>query len=320
MSVSYSGTVPAPWLAKAVREFGGDFNYIWNVVAPTLMSKLRDGTIGKRDREKIAGDGQSTRRAPGSAFDRDKIALNPVTFNVKHYGKEVPLAEEDIALYATLVNAQMAAGEKIRNDIFVDAETRVKSLLFNTTTWTGSALFSDNKAAPWSTAGSDIQGQVVDAKEAVRIGTGMHANALIVNQATWLNMVNTNTAFKGYLSGLNIPSPDAMRQTIEQILELKIVVGDAIYNSAIEGQTFSGSNIWDDGYAMVAKIAMTNRPDEACVARSVAWEAMGAGTDMKTEIYREPQTKSQVVQGSMDLDEIVIDPAFGHLMQIEVIS
>jgi len=59
MSVSYDGTFPAPFIAQAIKEFGGDFQYIWSIVAPMLTSKEKEGTIGKRSREKIAGDGPS---------------------------------------------------------------------------------------------------------------------------------------------------------------------------------------------------------------------------------------------------------------------
>lgn len=318
MPVTYDGTVPAPWIAKAIKEFGGDFSYIWQIVAPMITSKDKKGTIGKRSRGKIAGDGRSTRRQPGAAYDRDKLALGAVEYNVKGYGKEVPIPKEQQALYATVMDALIAGGEKCRNDIFVDLEGIVRDLIINTTTWTGAALFSDNKAAPWSTAGTSIQSQVAAAMEKVRLGTGTKANALIVSQGQWKNMINVNTQFKGYLSGIAVPTPDAVRRVIEAVLELKVVVGDAIYNSAIEGQDFAGSNIWSDDYAMVARICMTSRPDEPGVARSVAWEAMGPGTDMETKIYPEPQTSSQVVQGDMHVDNVVVDPAYGHLMQIEV--
>jgi len=217
------------------------------------------------------------------------------------------------------MDSLIAGGEKIRNDIFVDLEILVKNMIFNTSTWSGAALFTDNKAAPWSTAGSPIKAQCNAAKEKVRLGTGMVANALIVSKESYDHMVYTNTELKGFLSGLAVPTEDAMKAVIESVLKLEVVVGDAVYNSAIEGQTFAGASIWPEHYASVARICKTSNPVEPGVARSVAWEAMGAGTDMATSIYPEPQTKSQVVQGDMYVDNVVVDSAFAHLMQIEVI-
>jgi hypothetical protein len=191
-------------------------------------------------------------------------------------------------------------------------------MIMNTTTWSGAALYTDVSSAPWDTAGSDVIGHIKAAKDKVRTGTGMMANALILDYSQMDNLVYTNTAIKGLLSGLAVPTPDAVNTVIKNLLKLdELIVCGAVYNSAKEGQTATMANVYSDDYAMVARVATSTNPSEACVARTIQSRAMGPGTDMETSIYDEPQTKSKVVQGSVYLDEVVVDSAFGHLLKVD---
>lgn len=287
-------------------------------VAKMLLSMNKEGTLSQITRETLAGNGLTTRRAPGAVYHRSDLGMEPVAYNVLGYGEEVTVPEEDIALYGSVMNAQRAAAARLRNVLFTDLELRMKTLIFDTSTWTGASLFTDNSSAPWDTAGSDAITHIKNAKQKVKDNTGMNANALILDEVQFNNLVYVNTAIKGLLSGLAVPTPDAIRTVLKNLFELPhIIVCGARYNAAKEGQDASMSSIWGDDYAMVARVAETTDPAEPCVARTIAWRAMGPGTDMKLSIYKEPQTTSQVIKADMYLDEIVCDAAFGHLMQID---
>jgi hypothetical protein len=317
--VTYSGTRPAPWLARAVNQFVPDAEYYASFkIAPTISSPVDKGTLPVIPRETLAADGSTTRRAPGAAYKRDSLAAEGVAYTCVGYGKEVPVPEEHVAIYGGIMNALQVAAGKIRTAAFTDLEERMEALIFNTTTWTGASLYTDNSSAPWDTAGSDVIGHVVAARDKVRSGTGMMPNALILNYAQYQNLIYTNTAIKALVSNFASPTPDVIDDVLKRLFRLpQIIVAGSVLNSAKEGQTASMADVWSDDYAMVAKVATTADPSEACVARTLQWQAMGTGTDMAVNIYDEPQTNSRVVQGNMYLDEIVVDAAFGHLMKID---
>ena len=319
MAVTYSGSRPAPWLAKAVNQFVPNADsYTAFKIAKTIVGPEK-GTLPVIPRETTAANGETTRRAPGAAYQRDGLAAEGIPFQVVGYGREVPVPEEDIAIYGGIMNAMKVAAGKIKTAAFTDLEVRMRDMIMNTTTWTGASLYTDNSAAPWDTAGSDIIGHIVAAKDKVRQGTGMLPNSLIVDYSQWQNIIYTNTAIKGLLSGLAVPTPDAILTVVKNLFELdQIIVAGAVKNSAKEGQTASMGNVYSDDYAMVATVATGTDPSEPCVARTIQSRAMGPGTDMSTYIYDEPQTKSKVVQGDVYLDEIVVDAAFGHLMKVDV--
>ena len=95
MPISYSGTRPAPWLARAVNQFVPDeMDYAAFKVAPTIMTPGDKGTLPVIPRETLAGDGLTTRRAPGASYKRDNLAAEGVAYTCVGYGKEVPVPEE----------------------------------------------------------------------------------------------------------------------------------------------------------------------------------------------------------------------------------
>jgi len=318
MAVTYSGTRPAPFLAQAVNQFVPDADaYAAFKIAKTIVGPEK-GTLPVIPRESVAGTGATTRRAPGAAFQREGLGAEGIPFQVVGYGMEVPVPEEDIAIYGSILNAMKVAAGKIKTAAFTDLEVRVRDMIMNTTTWNGAALYTDNSGAPWDTAGSDAIGHIKAAKDKVRTGTGMMPNALILDYSQMDNLIYTNTAIKALLSGLAVPTPDAIETVLKNLFKLdQLIVCSAVYNSAKEGQDATMGNVYSDDYAMVARVATSTNPSEACVARTIQSRPMGPGTDMETSIYDEPQTNSKVVQGSVYLDEIVVDAAFGHLMKVD---
>ena len=79
---------------------------------------------------------------------------------------------------------QLELVQQIKHKILVEREIRVKDLLFNTSTWTGAALYKDWSAAPWDTVGSDVITHVLTAKEKVRSNCGMNPDSMLIGAST----------------------------------------------------------------------------------------------------------------------------------------
>jgi len=314
--MNYTGTVPAPWLARGMFKMNpADQGFIAGQVARTLYGTTKSGTIGAMTRKSTIAGTDSNLRAPGTAFNRGQIAGEGIPYECKGYGFEQPVPDEDLEFYDSMAQALMAGGLVARGQMLTDLERRVSALIFNTTTFTGSALYTDVSAAPWATAGTDVISHVTAAKEKVR-KSGTKANALIIGEATLQNLL-INTGIKSRFPGANMISEQVLRANMAAIFGLKyLLVGGAVYDSANPGQTISVADAWSNTYAMVAKVAETDMPTEACVARTVSWKAMGKGTDAMVKIYREDQTASNIIQGQMFTDEVVVDANFGHLLEI----
>ena len=96
----------------------------------------------------------------------------------------------------------------------------------------------------------------------------------------------------------------------------RIIVGDAIYNSADEGLTHVGAWVWPDDYALLGKFGTDGTRDEPCIGKTLYWTGMGKG-GVAMSVYREEQTKSDVIRAESYEVEKVFDPYFGHLLKVD---
>jgi len=319
MAITYSGTRPSPFVAAAVQEFQSyELTAFKGLeIAKPFMSMVDKGTLPVVTRESQAGTGDGkTRRAPGSAYNRDDIEAEGIAFQCLGYGHETPLPDEEVAQYKSEFDAQVIAGVRNRQRILTDLETKIKDMVFNTTTFTGSALFTDYSGAPWDAAGSDVLGQVNSAIDKV-ISNGGMPNTVVIPRLQSKNL-QTNTAIKAMLAGLAYPTLDQVAEVLKAYWKIpNIVFAGAVYNSANKGQTASMTDIWGDDYAMICRTAMnSNDPSESCAFRTPMWQEM-SGADVSAFTYREEQTDSTIVKGKMFYDELVVDKYQGHLLQID---
>ncbi|HUU82666.1 MAG TPA: hypothetical protein VM243_04090 [Phycisphaerae bacterium] len=323
MAVTYSGTVPAPWIAQAVFQFNpmNQRFQAFNMARPILVRE-QTGTMANIDRARTLPSLPTLIRSPGSAYKRGGITVSGTAYKCEGYGYEHQIPKEHEGMYRSLMQAQIVAGQTVLGELYTGLESRMAALLCSTTVWTGSALTTDCHAAPWDTAGSDVIGQVAAAKEKVRLGTGLEPNALITSYDQIENLKMKNTAIRALLSGIVVATPEDMSRFLAPILGLKYIIPvGAVYNSGNEGDAAPTlAQVWNQDYAMVCRVAETDDPSEPCVARTLIWEAMGPGTAAQFGVYSENQTKSTVVQGDLFIDELVVDKYCGHLLEIDPTS
>jgi hypothetical protein len=324
--ITWNGTRPQPHVARAVYEYSdGGVSFI----APWFMLPMMEdtGQLPRVMREKLmpsgdGSDGDTGRRAPGSAYKRDKMDAKGVPFTCVGHGHEVPMPDEHQAIYGSLFNTLVAGGEQGRMQLMADLEVRFKNTIFDTSVWTGTKLYKDYSGAPWDTAGTDILGQVAFAKEKHRQNTGMEANAIVMGATPYRHCWMTNTAIKGKFSGWSDSNPQRVRDSLALYFDLEyVLVGSGVVNTAAEGASAMNiSDIWGDDYVMVGRVPTPDQmrnPRAISMARVPTWASMGTGTDVKIGAYRENQTKSDIVQCDLYTDEIVLDKYFGFLMKID---
>lgn len=320
MSVNYSSyATPRPDLGAAYEEFQDDpdfSQFIAAEVCPAVATPVSEGSHTCITRE-TALMAATTRRTKGAGYERVDLGAEDKTFATKEHGLEGAVDDRDRKFYSSDFDLEAAVLRQVMRRIKTTAEIRVAALLFNTTTWTGSTLYTDVSSAPWDTASSAIIAPVVAAKEKVRTGTGMTANALIIGKAQFENLL-ANTEIKARFPGAIAVTRQMIEANLGAIFGLeKLIVGGAVKNTANEGIAASMSDIWSDDYAMVCRLA---NPGDAInvpsVARTYVWTPENA-EDLIVEMYREEQIRSDIVRARFDVEEKVLDSALGHLLKID---
>lgn len=317
MPGNYSGTYATPRLdlGQAMWEIAlSERTMIGTKVLPIFSTPKKAANFSRITKESIARR-RNVIRAARSQYSRDEFEAKDQGYNCKERGHEQPLDDGERELYQSDFAAEMAASKIAMNVVLQEQERDITNTLFNTATFTGN-YYSDNSGTPWATAGTDIIGQVKTAAKNVRLNCANRANALIISQTVLDNQIGINTAIAAKLQYTQVPTQDAIVKALSGLLNLKyVIVGDVVDNTAKEGQTFVGADMWGSNYAMVARVAETNDLTEPCLGRTMLWSADSAENAMVEE-YREEQTRSWIYRSRHHVDEVIFDVAFAQLLKI----
>lgn len=319
MGVDYSGTHAKPRLelGVAIMEYIEQAKeFIGAIALPIFKTKKKESSFSAITRESITRDAD-TKRAPRSAYNRDGFQVKDLSYKCEEQGLEGALDDSEREMYASDFDAELVTTQITARRLMQSQEKRVSALLFNTGTWTGSALYTNNQASPWDAVGSDAIGQVRAAREKVRANCGIEPNALICSKVN-IDRLMANTGIKDAIKYVARLTEAEILNALADILGVKkILVAKAIYNSAKEGQTFVSADIWSDDYAMVAVVA-----DDAqnlalpSVGRTFLW--MSDSPDNATvESYRDEGHRSDIFRVRQNVAEKVIDKYFAHLMKVD---
>jgi len=290
--------------------------FIGITMLPVFPTRKKAAAFSAITRESILRR-RNVKRAAKSAYNRDSYEGDDISYSCQEYGHEQPLDDSERALYASDFDAELVAVMVAEGVLTREQEIRIAAALFNTTTWTGDALYTDYSADPWDSADADIIGQVKAMKEKVRQNVGMEPDSLLVSKVQFDNATTINSDILDRLKYTQTATKRALEENLAAILGIgRVVVGNGVYNSAAEGQDMTAADIWSDDYAMVAVTAKTNQLAEPCLGRTMLWTA-DSPENVTVEEYREPQSRSGIYRVRQQTDEKVFDPYFAHLAKID---
>lgn len=259
-----------------------------------------------------------TRRAPGSGYSRGTWTFSTTSFSCEEHGHEEPVDDRQAAMYAEYFDAELVATQRSIDAILRKAEIRVAALIYNTSTWTGSTLTTAITNEWDDYANATPITDVMNASQRVFNGCGFHANALLLNRKQFKHACQCDDikeAIHSQGAGQSIRMSEITPQLLASALDLDyVLVADAAYNSAKEGQTVVPAAVWSDEYMMVCRVATTNDIAEPCIGRTFHWSEDGSQPGGTIESYRDETVRSEIIRARFDVDEVVLLAAAGHLI------
>jgi len=226
------------------------------------------------------------------------------------------LDDSEREMYATDFDAELTTVQIVTRRVLQAQEKRIASKVFDTAVFTGSKLFTDFSTAPWDNTSSDVIAQVRAAREQVRQNCGMEPGSLIMSKAN-IDRLLGNEKIKAAIQYVARLTEAEILNAMADILGVKrILVGKAIYNTAKEGKSFQGADIWSDDFAMVAVIGEGQRLSDPTVGRTFLW-TMDSPENATVEQYRDDAARSDIFRVRQHVDEIIVDPYFAHLMKVD---
>lgn len=319
MGVQYSSyATPRLDLGTAYMEFMDNASmpqFVATEVLPIFKTPRQAGKFTGITRETLLAQAAAGRVAR-SSYNRVDFGAEDKSYSCDEFGLEGLIDDRDRINYQNDFDHETVVLAHIARKLKLAMEVRVAALVFNTTTWTGSSLYTDRSGTPWATVSTDVITHVLTAKEKVRAGTGMEANALILGRGVFESLLS-NTGIKNQFPGAPIVTLQMVKNALAQIFGLeKLIIGNAVKNTADEGQTASLSDVWGSTYAMVARVADQGAGlQDPCLGRSFLWTP-DSPEELVVETYREEQVRADVLRARHDVDEVIFNAEFGHLLKI----
>lgn len=305
-----------PDLAESFMEFDEAMDrqgFVANKVFPVVSVASQAGNFGKIPVEQLLQQ-RDTLRAPGAGYSRGKFTFEPAVYATQEHGAEEVIDDREAQMYADYFVAEQIAAARAYSAVLRNAEQRVADSLFNTSTFTPSAVTNEwddaTNATPLTDVESSLQG-IYDA-------SGLWANALIINKKVFRNLRNCDQVIDRIASngaGNATKPSDISEQMLAQAFGLDmVIVAGSSKNGAAEGQAASISSIWSDEYAMVARVATSVDFKEPCIGRTFHWSQDGSQIGGAVETYRDEAVRGDVVRVRHDVDEVVLYSAAGALL------
>lgn len=312
-----------PELAGSLMEFDLAMNYsgmVANRILPVMEVQVASGKYGKIPIEQLLQQ-RETRRAPGSGYNRGNFTFTELSFACEEHGAEEVVDDREAAIYADYFDAELVATMRAYSAVLVNQEKRVADLLFNTTTYTGSSLYTDISVT-WATHSTATPiADVLAASKKVYDNTGLFANALIVNRFVWRDLIRCSQiidAIEASGAGQAAKLRDVTTDMVARALDLDmVIVADSTRNSTVEGQAATPSQIWSSSYAMVARVCTTNDIREPGLGRIFHYAGDGSVLNGSVESYRDESVRGDVIRVRHDVDEVIHYTECGHLLKVD---
>lgn len=308
-------TVQRPILSQFAHEFMAESarrGFIGLQALPTFTTPEQSADIGRLPREQMLKR-KDLKRAARGQYNRGSWEFETLNYATVEYGWEEPVDDVEARLYDDYFNAEVVSLERAMHILLMEQEYRAAAAVFNNSTWTETDVSNAWSDATNATPKADVN----TAKDSIRNNTGLVANTLIIGYTPFQNLLVCDE-IKDYIKYTHahlLDSIEVQKQLLAQYFGLsRVLVGNAIYDSAKEGQSASLSDIWDDEYAMVCVTSDGGRDlRKPMLGRSMLWTG-DSPTNAVVESYRDESIRGDVIRVRHHVDEKIFDTAAAELL------
>ncbi len=322
MAISQSHSVGRADLAQAFMETALDeSHYVGEAVSPTITQGKRAGYFPAITRESISHLPANIQRSTDGAYRRTNFQTEDKEFRTEAYGMEMALDDHQVAELQRDygIDADEAAAKIVFHHVLRVHEKRIADAFFNTTTFSaGNGNFTDVSGSnPWGTVGSDIISTIQAAQEAVFDKCGIIPMDVVMNWKVFRDLLR-NTQLRGVVGDNRDKTIQTMQSIIAPAIGVeRIHIAHAVYNGATgaPASTFTASNIWSTSYAQVFVNGTSGDLGTPRLGATVLFDAV---SPLRVNVleYESQETSSHITRAYQMVDDIVVDSAFGHLLQI----
>jgi hypothetical protein len=289
-------------LAKAFDEKAAAMGYVGLQIMPLERVTSPNGIYAKMTAEQLMKRAE-TARAPRSGYNRIDTSFGSASYSCKEYGLEGVVDDSFAKQYENYIDSEMVVQNQVLQTMALEQEIRHRDIVYAET--------AHAVTNPWSTyASATPRDDVNDAIETVRKRCGLKPDTLVLTEKKLHDVLKT-AAFidnaKYTINPLVLPM-EAKIGLARMYLEVpRILIAGGIVNSANEGLSFVGADIWDNdkGFLFISGSGFAGGPHYGVTINYVEDSITG------TETYYESQTRGTVIRNRTWRYEAVMNSTAG---------
>ncbi len=262
--------------------------FLWDKIAPAKESSEKSGTFIVYTRDYWFRRVTGGKRAPDGTYTRVGYGVTSDTFNCLERGFEKLLDDATRKASQTPEELSVMDLQFLTNLIQMELEKDIAAACFVTSVWGTSTTLSGT--GQWSDFDvSDPIANCETAKRTIRRNTGAKPNVLFLGALAWEKLKEHPLILDKYK---HTQKAIMTEELVAAVLGLdELVVGDSVENTAAEGGTFAGADIWTDN----ALFLVRNNPGLGVAngAYTFIWNEAG-NVPWAAETYREDKSRGDV--------------------------
>lgn len=282
--------------------------YHWDEIAPPVEMAERSGTYFTWTRDYWFRREAGAQRAPSVGYTRLGTGVSTSTYKADEYGFEELVWDPIRAASQTAEDLDVIAVQHLTEMIQIELEKQVAAAGFVSGVWgTDNTLSGTNQ---WSDyANSDPIANADVAKRTIRRNTGTEPNYLAVGALTWETLKEHPLILDKYKhTQTGILTEDLVAAALGMP---SLTVMKSVENTAAEGQTFVGADIWTDN-----ALFFNRTPSPGLMvpngAYTFVWNEKG-NMPWAVQQYREEQQRADVHRIFTHFDVKITASQYGYL-------
>lgn len=286
--------------------FQEESRFIADRIFPGVQVNNDSGTFFTFDKKYWFSD-EMKRRAPGQKYPRGEFQMGSDTYKTEQWALAKEIADETEANNQAPMSLERAAVRWLGLKALTRKERMWAADFMKTSVW-GT---DKTDATKWSTTDtSDPIGNVNTARRTISQLTGYRPNTMIMGEIVHDRLIE-HPDIIARIQYVKESTPDALDSVLGQLFRVpRIFIGEAIYNSANEGQTESMAPIFDDDLLL---LYVTGAPsiEEPSAGYGFYWQP-GGGLGGIQPPYRDEEAQANLIRLKFQLDYKVVATDLGY--------
>ena len=249
-------------------------------------------------------------RTPGDTYPEGGLELSTASYFCNIYHLAFPLPDETLENQDPAVDLAAAGAEWLADQFLLHRETKFVADFFKTGVWDTDVTLSGTNQ--WSDfANSDPISDIKTGKQTIHKNTGAEANVLVVGREVLDKLAEHPLLLEKYkYTGVPILSAEQVARALEVD---KILVGNAIENTAQEGATFSGGYVWGKN-ALLLHVAQRPGLMVPSAGYTFLWPIKGGDLDIQVTRVRDEMRDRDVLRAKVAWDQKVTASDLGYFL------